>query len=71
MLCVTMWQSVHTPADMGCVSRCSSREIERGDRVVWGTTGNNQIGILHPGALPVRYEYDTVLDEYCTNQQVS
>ena len=49
---------------------CSSREVERGDRVVWGTTGNNQIGILHPGALPVRYEYDTVLDEHCSNQHV-
>lgn len=43
--------------------------MERGDRAVWGTTGNNQIGILQ-GALPVRYEYDTVLDETCSNQQV-
>lgn len=49
---------------------CSVREIERGDRAVWGSTGSNQIGILHPGTLPVRYEYDTVLDESCSNQQV-
>lgn len=49
---------------------CSAREVERGDREVWGSTGNNQIGIVH-GALPVRYEYDTVLDETCSNQQVT
>ena len=49
---------------------CSAREVERGDREVWGTVSQNQIGILHPGTLPVKYEYDTVLDEACTNEQV-
>ena len=49
----------------------SERELERGDREVWGAVGDNQIGITHPSALPVKYGYDTVLDKDVDNAQVS
>ena len=48
----------------------SERELERGDREVWGAVGDNQIGITHPSALPVKYGYDTVLDKDCDNAKV-
>ena len=50
---------------------CSERELERGDREVWGSVGDNQIGIIHSAALPVKYGYDTVLDNNADNEQVS
>ncbi len=50
---------------------CSERELERGDREVWGSVGDNQIGIVHSAAMPVKYGYDTVLDNDADNEQVS
>ena len=49
---------------------CSKRELERGDREVWGSVGDNQIGIIHSAAMPVKYGYDTVLDNDADNEQV-
>ena len=49
---------------------CSERELERGDREVWGSVGDNQIGIIHSAAMPVKYGYDTVLDNDADNEQV-
>ena len=48
----------------------SERELERGDREVWGSVGDNQIGIIHSAAMPVKYGYDTVLDNDADNEQV-
>ena len=50
---------------------CSERELGRGDREVWGSVGDNQIGIIHSAAMPVKYGYDTVLDNDADNEQVS
>ena len=50
---------------------CSDKELERGDREVWGSVGDNQIGIMHQAAMPVKYGYDTVLDNAANNEQVS
>ena len=52
-----------------CAS-CSERELDRGDREVWGAVGDNQIGIIHSAAMPVTYGYDTVLDNDADNEQV-
>ncbi len=49
---------------------CSERELERGDREVWGSVGDNQIGIIHSAAMPVKYGYDIVLDNDADNEQV-
>lgn len=48
----------------------SDRELDRGDREVWGAVGENQIGIIHSAAMPVKYSYDTVLDNDANNKQV-
>ncbi|DBB05620.1 TPA: hypothetical protein ACH3X1_012239 [Trebouxia sp. C0004] len=48
----------------------NERELERGDREVWGSVGDNQIGIIHSAAMPVKYGYDTVLDNDADNEQV-
>ncbi|KAL3142364.1 hypothetical protein ABBQ38_002701 [Trebouxia sp. C0009 RCD-2024] len=48
----------------------NERELDRGDREVWGSVGDNQIGIIHSAAMPVKYGYDTVLDNAANNQQV-
>ena len=48
----------------------SDRELDRGDREVWGSVGDNQIGIIHSAAMPVKYSYDTVLDNAANNKQV-
>lgn len=64
-------QSVFYECDRVCYGLCSERELERGDREVWGSVGDNQIGIIHSAALPVKYGYDTVLDNNADNEQVS
>ena len=48
----------------------SNRELGRGDREVWGAIGGNQIGIIHSAAMPVKYSYDTVLENAANNEQV-
>lgn len=48
----------------------NERELDRGDREVWGSVGDNQIGIIHSAAMPVKYGYDTVLDNAANNEQV-
>ena len=37
---------------------------------MWGSVGDNQIGIIHSAAMPVKYSYDTVLDNAADNTQV-
>lgn len=37
---------------------------------MWGSVGDNQIGIVHSAAMPVKYSYDTVLDNAANNEQV-
>ena len=50
---------------------CSDRELDRGDREVWGAVDDNQVGIIHPSALPVKYGYDTLMDQDANNENVS
>ena len=37
---------------------------------MWGSVGDNQIGFVHSAAMPVKYSYDTVLDNAANNEQV-
>ena len=37
---------------------------------MWGAVGDNQIGIIHSAAMPVKYSYDVVLDNAANNKQV-
>ena len=67
-----LWSLNLSDQHQACVpgAICSERELERGDREVWGSVGDNQIGIIHSAAMPVKYGYDTVLDNDADNEQV-
>ncbi|KAK9816490.1 hypothetical protein WJX72_000928 [[Myrmecia] bisecta] len=48
----------------------SDREIERGDREVWGVVAENTVGVKQEVGVRVKYSYDTVFDNAASNKQV-